>query len=299
MCDIRRVPIDLLSRDPLNPRDEPPTDELINSVRANGILLPLTARSDGNGGFYVGDGWERVQAALKVGIDDLLIEIHPDELSSMRAGHAKSNVRSWTKYEHIVDVNNYYRVCRDKERMHHSEALHKTANDLAKNKATVERYVRIWKLPDGVKILFKTPSKRTRDEWNYLLKFNKNIRRYNETLSTVLADHLMKYIHEVPEERLVDIACNIIGKKKTLSKQIISEATRPYNLNKPIRDIFNMVKTGCDKPTGLNLPSQVYLPPENKQRILMYMANRRMKINEFIRYLFDDFVATLQKENGD
>ncbi len=290
MCEIIDVPVELISRDPYNPRNEPPTDELIESLKQNGVLSPVTGRKDTNGGYYATDGWERVQGAIIAGVDVVPFEIHPDALSAMRAGNAKSITRGWTKYDTVVNINNYYRACRARG-LTHKQALHKTAKDNTKHLATISRYVRIWELPDGVRILFKSPSKRTQDEWNYLLKYNNNIRRYNETLSTVVADYLMKYIHDVPDDRLIDIACNVIGKKKHVAKQVVSEATRPYNLNKPIRDIFNIVKTGCDKPVGINLPSHVYLPSDKKDMLLKYMADRRMKINDFIRYLFDKCIA--------
>lgn len=66
------LPVDLIDSNPLQPRkdfgDEEMAD-LINSVKANGILQPITVRESGDGRFQLVAGERRLRAAKSVGID--------------------------------------------------------------------------------------------------------------------------------------------------------------------------------------------------------------------------------------
>jgi len=286
------IPIELLDRDPLNPRNEIPTDNLIDSLKKVGFKHPIIVRPTDNGGYYVTNGWERVQAAIKIGFSNVPCEIYPDELSAMKVGRAESIVRGWTKYISMIHINNYYRICRE-QKMSHKKAIERTVSDNDVTSSTVERYIRIWVLPDSVKSLLKQPKKRTPLEWITLLKYNKNIRRYSTPLTVSMADHLVKYGKDIPEWKLLDIATNILGKQVYEAKKIIREACMNHNIKKPIRDIIDSTKTGHIGPVVLHLPS-VMISSNEKKLIMNYITERRMRLNDFIRDIIKDFISSLR-----
>lgn len=285
------IPIDLLDRDPLNPRDEPPTDNLIDSLKKVGFKHPIITRPTGNGRFYVTNGWERVQAALIVGFDRVPCEIYPDELSAMKAGRADSIVREWPKHTHMIHINNYYTVCREKYEMDHKSAVEKTVSDNDITHSTVERYIRVWSLPDSVKALLKQPKKRLPTEWIILSKHNRNIRRHSSPLHVSVADYIVKYGSDLPEWNLLDIAANVIGKEASEAKKIVREACREHNRKKSIGDIIDGTKTRSTGFVVLRL-SGVMLSFDEKKYILEYIAKRRIKLNDFLRNLLREFIAS-------
>lgn len=293
----KSIPIEFLDLDPLNPRDEPPTDSLIDSLRKVGIKHPITVRPADNGGFYVTNGWERVQAALKVGFDSIPCEIYPDELSAMKAGRADSIVREWPKYTYMVHVNNYYTVCREKYGMDHEGAVEKTVSDNDITHSTVERYIRVWSLPDSVKALLKPPEKRLPTEWIILSKYNRNIRRHSSPLHVSVADYIVRYGSGLPEERLLDIATNVIGKEVHEAKKIVREACREHNLKRSIGDVIDGAKTRHTGFVVFHLPG-VILSIEEKKYILEYITRRRIKLNDFLRNLLKEFVSSSKGEKS-
>lgn len=290
------IPIDKIQRDPLNPRNEQPTEELIESLKKVGYKSDLTVRENGNNTFLATDGWERVQGGIIANLKSVPCKVYDDSLEALEATRAVSINRNWTKLDYITHIHNYYVECRKKGMSHH-KSLNKTVakNDISQE--SVMRYIRIWKLPNSIKILLKEPKKRSRAEWKIITKDNSNIKKYKKILPITIADLLSINRFKVSEERLLEIATNVVGKKNYMAKKIICQAIKPYNSDKSIRDIIDMVRTNKTCSDVLNLPTCISLKNGQKNILLNYLSKRRIKLNDFVSKLIINKIQ--QIEGGD
>lgn len=287
------ISIDNLFLDSLNPREEYPSDALIESVAKIGFRTPVIVRpSQSNQCYYVTDGWERVQAGIKAGYTEVPCVIYEDSLIALREARACSIVNEWTKYQLIQHVVNTYNEC-IKRGMSNAEAIERVSLDNDVSDETVRRYLHVWKLPDIVKALLKQPRERSDEEKSTLKSLNRNIDRYNPigvTVLSVLAD----YMNEVTEDRLLEIVVNILDLKAITAKKVIKLACTTDNY-KPVRDIINEVSTGHKYPSVFNLPNTVFLAPEDKKIIVNYMSKQRIYPNDLIKDLLTDFAWSIRE----
>ena len=303
------ISVEQLHLDPLNPREEIPTDSLVESIRKIGFQRPLIVRPNPNSDSYlVTDGWERVQAGFKAGFSHIPCDIYQDSLDAMKHGRAHSIVKEWTWYENFIHIIYYYNEC-GKRGMDIKEAIDRTVDDNDVSDETVRRYLRMWELPTSVKWLLKEPRKRSDEEWAVLTKYNGNIKRHTDPISVMVVNDLAKYGAHLPEDRLLGIATNVLDQTASKARKIIREACKESKSDMPIRDIINETITGHAHPEVFNLPSSIILPPEDKKLILAYMAERRLYLNDLIRQLLGEFAWSLRearegyydddKEDGD
>ena len=81
----RRLPIELLKRNPFNPRrgfSEAQLDELAQSIRDRGIIQPLIVRPVGNDNYEIVAGERRWRAAQRAGLHDVpvvVVEVNDSE----------------------------------------------------------------------------------------------------------------------------------------------------------------------------------------------------------------------------
>ena len=74
----RRLPIELLKRNPFNPRrafSEVQLDELAQSIRSRGIIQPLIVRPAGNDNYEIVAGERRWRAAQRAGLHDVPVVV--------------------------------------------------------------------------------------------------------------------------------------------------------------------------------------------------------------------------------
>lgn len=288
------VPIENLRCDPLNPREEPPSGDLIDSMGKLGIQRALITRPDEEEDYYlVTNGWERVQAAWKLGWSQLPIKEYQDPLDAMKFARIESVVNDWDWYCKFVHIVKYYGECKKKD-MNHHEAIARTVDDNDVSHETVRRYLRIWSLPPSVKSLLKLPYNRTDDEWNLLKKFNPNIKRYPDAIGVLAAAELASQ-HGISEERMLEIATNILDKRAAKARKIIKEACKKDNRMIPIREIIDKVMTGHSHPEVFSLPSCILISPKDKNIIMKHITKRRISLIDFLRELLNDYAWSLRE----
>jgi len=287
------VHVDHLFLDPLNPREEYPSDALIDSIAKIGFRSPVIVRSSQDNQYcYVTDGWERVQAGLKAGYTEVPCVVYDDSLVALREARANSIVNEWTKYQLIRHVVNTYNEC-IKRGMTNAEAIEKVSLDNDVSDETVRRYLHVWKLPDIVKALLKLSKNRTEEERATLKSFDRNIERCNP-IGVMVLSALSDYRDKVTEDRLLEVATNVLDLKISIAKRVVKLACSS-DKHKIVRDIINEVSTGHKYPSVFNLPSSVYIAPEDKKTILNYISKQRIYPNELIRELLTDFAWSIRE----
>lgn len=71
------VGIERLQHGEYNPRQVRPQEELIESIKRDGLQQPLVVRPATDGDrYHVTDGWQRYQAAIRVGWEQLPVKIY-------------------------------------------------------------------------------------------------------------------------------------------------------------------------------------------------------------------------------
>lgn len=274
--------------DPYNPRDEEPTDELVESVRKTGFARAIIVRPTANGKFYVTDGWQRAQAAVRVGWKQVpykLYETAPEALEETKREDIK---REWTKYQRIKYYRNFYHACREED-MDHQSAFQRIVNKDPAGEQSVLRYLRITNprlLPPIVQSLLKEPKNRTIEEWNHLEKIYYPIRRIRRTLTIGQADAIAIYLRNFTTEQKVRVAIGVLGLTYAEAIHKIRIVSK-YPEEDPI-EIIQQLDTGAGIDEILDVGTLV-VNLKLKRDLLEYCTMRRINLKDFLIELLTEW----------
>ena len=136
------VSIKKLYLDPKNPRREDPSEELLDSVREEGVKKPLITWLKDNDHILICDGYERYQAGIIANLSEIPCHIYKDHLKALKEAKIESIVNPWTKYQKCLYCKNVYDACIEKG-MTDEEAFQKTIKILSARESTIRRYLRV------------------------------------------------------------------------------------------------------------------------------------------------------------
>ena len=283
----RSVPIEKLYLDLKNPRIEDPSEELIKSVKKDGVKEPLITWQKNENKILICDGWERYQAGIMANLTEFTCHVYTDHLKALKRAKLVSIVKPWTKYQKYKFCKIFYDTCIE-EGMTEEKALQRTINDLPYNEQTIYRYLRVMTdLPSTAQSLLKKPKNRTREEWNKLEHYNISFKK--KILSISVTDAIVQNLKNFSEEKICQIAVDLLGLNATNAKKAIYRVSQNPDID-PFKIITKIVE-GYNPETILHV-GKFIVEPELKKAIGKYVSTRLITPKGLIKELLEDWFIT-------
>lgn len=152
--------MDDLERDSLNVREEKPSPQLAKDIKENGFVNPLITRCV-NGNYLITDGFQRYQAGCRVGFTHFPVEVYTSKEKATSLAESHSRGKEWGDIEdYNQDRIRVEDVFINERGLSKTKAIEKRAEEVSYSESTVERNVKLAKLPEDVGELLKEPSER-------------------------------------------------------------------------------------------------------------------------------------------
>lgn len=289
-CIEELVPIDKLYLDPKNPRIEDPSEELINSVKKEGVKRPLITWQRDNDHILICDGYERYQAGVIANLSEIRCHIYTDHLKALKIAKMESIVNPWTKYQKCLFCKNVFDACTEKG-MNTDQALQETIKILPARESTILRYLRVINgFPKIAQALLKKPRNRSQEEWNQLESYNISFKK--KTLNITIADLIVQTLKDFPEDKINRIAVDLLGLKNITAKKAIHKISR--NPDKDPFDIITEVEKGYNPDRILHIGSFI-VEPKLKHAIGKYVSTRLISPKGLVKELLEDWLLSTGK----
>ncbi|ACP20885.1 hypothetical protein Aasi_1530 [Candidatus Amoebophilus asiaticus 5a2] len=149
---LRETPIEQIEVNPLQPRktfDEEALNELSESIKVHGVIQPLTIRQIGPNKYQLIAGERRLQASRRAGLKSVPTYIRIADDQQMLEMALVENIQreSLNPIEIALSYQRLLTECNLKQ-----ETL---GNRVGKNRATVNNYLRLLKLPPDIQIALR------------------------------------------------------------------------------------------------------------------------------------------------
>ena len=284
------VPIEKLYLDPKSPQIEDPSKELIDSVRKDGIKKPLITWLKDNDHILICDGYERYQAGIIANLSEIPCHIYKDHLKALKVAKMESIVNPWTKYQKCLFCKNVFDACIEAG-MTDEEALQKTIKILPARESTILRYLRVInEFPSIAQSLLKKPRNRTKEEWNELESYNISFKK--KTLNITIADLIVQTLHDFSEEKICQIAVDLLGLKSVTAKRAIYLISQ--NPDKDPFEIITKVEKGYNPDRILHIGNFI-VEPNLKKAIGRYISTRLITPKGLVKELLEDWLLSTGK----
>ena len=146
-ADIVRIPIDLISPNPFQPRmsfDSEALEELAASIRSLGLIQPITVRKTEDGKYQIISGERRYRACRIAGMDMIPAYIRSASKQGMLEMAIVENIQR-ENLDPIETALSYQRLIDECDLTQEQMALR-----VGKKRASITNYLRLLKLPDKV-----------------------------------------------------------------------------------------------------------------------------------------------------
>jgi len=234
----------------VQPRDENPEPELINSIDEVGFQKPLIVHrsSSSNTKYSIADGWQRYKAAKSLGYTELPVSVFSVEGAFKQTQHA-SIVKEFSSYEWVRYHGKYYDSLRKREGCDHQKARQRTKEFSMKGDSTVHKYLTIWKLPEKVHTLMREPEKRSLEGFD---GWEKQSIIELDRLSINVAKHIARSYSNgnIDKSEAWEFAKHGTGKKEKVVKNSIEQ----YVSSEKVFSIKNLIE---DKSENLTSPNDL------------------------------------------
>jgi ParB family chromosome partitioning protein len=149
---VRRIPIEQIRPNPYQPRREFDPDEIAeleNSIRAAGLLQPVTVRSTADGAFQLVAGERRVRAATRLGWSDIpAIVADVDDQSLLTLALIENLQRA--DLNPLEEAEGYRRLMSE-----FGLTQQQVSTAIGKDRSTVANMLRLLNLPDPVQRMLR------------------------------------------------------------------------------------------------------------------------------------------------
>lgn len=287
------VPCSKLRHGEHNVRSVAPRPELKRSIEKDGIQDALIVRPAATGEqYHVTDGWQRYQAAVELGWEQLPVAVYGDTLSALEAAEAQSIVREWTTYQWATHIRSLYEQLADGESV--SSAATKMADRTPKSKPTIKRYLNALRLPGEIRPLLKQRQNITDDEWQAAANYRSDVRRF-EGLSWQVAAEVGKHAGELERDRLLRVALATLGYDTETGKKLVQEAVADPGASVEMLK-YRILDGAQTQENWIRIPQTgVRIENEKKEAVMDYCQRRRVHLSDiverYIREFADDISA--------
>lgn len=283
-----------------NPRRVQPKRTLKQSIEGSGINRPLIVRPDPEEDVYhITDGWQRYQAAIDAGWEQLPVKICETTLEALDQTKLDSaGRREWSPYDWAQFCRSMAQEirCEDDSKMDIARRV-ADAVDLTPN--TVRRYLNVLSLPDVIHPLLTVGPDGSETEWSHLQGYNEDVRQYRG-LRLQVADRLATLQSSVSsDERLIAIATTAVEFTEPEDEiEFINLAAE--NDQQRLDIIQREVRVGSDHNQYLIVPRvAVELTTEQKQALMEYCHEQRQSLSALVTEEITAFATDILEGDTD
>jgi len=283
-----------------NPRRVQPKQTLKQSVEGSGINRPLIVWPDPTEDVYhITDGWQRYQAAVNAGWEQLPVTICETTLEALdRTKLDSAGRREWSPYDWAQFCRSMAQELQtdDDSKMDIARRV-ADAVDLTPN--TVRRYLNVLSLPQVIHPLLTVGPDGSETEWSQLQGYNKDVRQYRG-LRLQVADRLATLQSSVSsDERLIAIAATAV--EFTEPEDAIEFIELAVENNDQQLDMIRReVLVGSDHNQYLIVPRvAVELTTEQKQALMEYCHQHRQSLSEIVTEEITALATTVIEQDTD
>ena len=289
------VPIEKLEYDQYNPRDVAPTDELVASIKRDGVQQSLIVWYDEEENVYrITDGWQRYQAATQVGWEALPVTVYEGVEEALDAIEAESIVREWSTYTWAC----YCAAIADLvEAPSYSEQVQKVAARVTKSKTSVDRYLAALSLPEETHVLLSDGPDGSEQDWQALSNYHEDVKRYGN-LSWVVAAKLGRAYRarEISATRAIALAANAVQYEVDQGLSLVELGCDEPDW--PIRTLHQRVQQDMTGTQYLQVPRvAVPLSKREKQLVMEYCRDNGVPLSILIKDGLQKFAENLSEES--
>jgi len=276
------LPIEQLIHGEHNPRRVRPSETLKQSIAGFGINKPLIVRPDPDEDdvYHVTDGWQRYQAAVSCGWEQLPVRLYEDTLAALEATEMESIVREWSTYE-------WAQYCRslaeeiETDTESKAERARQVAARTSREADTVRRYIDVLSVPDEVHVLLSDGPEGDEQQWSALQNHNPDVRQYGE-LQWKVADRLARNQSGISEQRVLEIAATAV-EFQTVEQGIQFVDLAVANPETRVDLLQRKVLFGKDYEQYLVVPRvSVKLSTAEKRAIMDHCHEQRKPLSEIV-----------------
>ena len=276
------LPVGQLIHGEHNPRRVRPSETLKQSIAGFGINKPLIVRPDPDDDdvYHITDGWQRYQAAVSCGWEQLPVRLYEDTLAALEATEMESIVREWSTYE-------WAQYCRslaeeiETDTESKAERARQVAARTSREADTVRKYIDVLSLPDEVHVLLSEGPEGDEQQWSALQNHNPDVRQYGE-LQWQVADRLARNQSGLAENRVLEIAATAV-EFQTVEQGIEFVDLAVTNPEVRVDVLHRKVLFGKDYEQYLVVPRvSVKLSTEEKRAIMDHCHEERKPLSEIV-----------------
>jgi len=281
-----------------NVRRASPSEQLKRSIEKDGLTDALTVRdAEGGDAYHITDGWQRYQAAVELGWDELPVNVYADTLSALEAAEAQSIVREWTTYQAAQHVQSLYNEL-TADGINSDDAAELVAERTARSKPTVRRYLRALRLPDDLQPLLKNRQNITATEWQTLQNYRDDIRQY-DGLSWKVAEVAGQHRDDLTDDRLRRVVLATLEYTADDGKRLIREAARDSEA--PLEMLrYRLFDGAGSEHNWIRIPQTgVRLEDEKKEAVMDYCHEQKVHLSDVVERQVRQFAERVESGQRD
>jgi len=292
----RLVPIGQLVHGQHNPRRETPSPALQRSVANHGIEHPLIVHQPDDGMYHIIDGWQRYQAAVDVGWEQLPVNICETAAEAIRQAERESLGKDYSVYHWAQLCWSYATKIGDGTIRDVARQVAKQL-DNARSVQTVTRYLRVLSLPGEIHPLLIEGPTGTDQDWQALRTHNPDVKRY-DGLSWVVAEEITKHADVLSAQRAIGIAANavIFDDRQTAKEYVRRAAESPELLPETV---LQQVQFTGQRDRTVKIPQVVTsVSPDEKQALMSYLHQTRTTLPQFVEAQVAELIGEITEPDG-
>jgi hypothetical protein len=250
--------------------------------------------------YQITDGWQRYQAAVDAGWEQLPVRVHETAIKALQHSERESLGKAYSTYH-------WARLCQsvalelDEVSLHGDSSMHKVAQQVAArvhnapSVQTIKRYLRVLSLPTEIHPLLIDGPEGTESDWQALRNYNTEVRRYRG-LPWVVAHHLAKHHEDIDDARTIGAAAwAVCFDDRERAKEFVQMAAESPDLGLEL--ILKQMHLAGPGDGRLIVPRVVVsLSPEQKQTLIEHTHQTRTPLPAIVEQQIKQFVGEITDE---
>lgn len=289
------VPCSRLRHGEHNVRSVAPRPELKRSIEKDGLQDALIVRPAASGEqYHITDGWQRYQAAVELGWEQLPVVVYDDTLAALEAAEAQSIVREWTTYQWATHIRSLYDEVAD------GVPIQSAAGDIAdrtpKSEPTIKRYLYALRLPAEIKPLLKSRANIAETEWQAAANYRSDVRRFEGLLWQVAAE-AGKHAETFDRDHLLRMTLATLGYDADTGVTLIQEAAADPDASVKMLK-YRILDGAQTQENWIRIPQTgVRIDNDKKEAIMDYCQRRRVHLSDIVEQHIRDFAEDLSADD--
>lgn len=243
-AELKNIPINLIERNPENPRlffRQEELEKLLVSVKKIGLQVPISVYKDGNK-YIIIDGERRWRTFLKLNLSSIpaIIQEKPSELENLLLMFNIHGLREqWDIYTIANKIERVIKLIHNKKKSEPTED--EISSETGMTRGIIRRCKLIIALPQRFKDLIKLELEKPKREQlfseDFFLEMEQSIRAVERNYPTIIKD--IDYVRDVLIKKYLNKTINNVTDFRKLTKI----ATANKNLNFSISKTENAIRT--------------------------------------------------------